>query len=121
MTDGVTDNLSDAEICDTLRSPLAAGEPAAALAQVLASCAHAASLETHRNTPFTEGARRQGFNYPGGKPDDVTVLCVKIVDDDAVFNDTSLGESREAASPAEDKCHGTDPLGRRARSSRSKL
>jgi serine/threonine protein phosphatase PrpC len=80
MTDGVSDNLSDAKICEALRSPLASGKEAAALAQELASLAHTASQQTHGETPFAASARKQGLSFPGGKPDDVTVLCVRVLD-----------------------------------------
>jgi protein phosphatase PTC7 len=80
MTDGVSDNLSDEDICEALRSPLAAGEEAAALAQALASLARTASQQPLGETPFAVSARKQGFSFPGGKPDDVTVLCVRVLD-----------------------------------------
>ena len=79
VTVGVGDNLSDGEICEALCAPLASGEPAAALAQTLASLAHAASQQQTRNTPFAQGAKQHGFAYPGGKPDDITVLCVRVL------------------------------------------
>lgn len=80
MTDGVSDNLSDGEICEALCAPLASGETAAALAQTLASLAFTASQQQTRDTPFAQGARQHGYAYPGGKPDDVTVLCVRVLD-----------------------------------------
>lgn len=93
MTDGVSDNLSDAEICEALRSPLASGQEAAALAQTLASLASTASQQLHRETPFGVSARKQGFSFPGGKPDDVTVLCVRVLE----AGESVRGESNGAS------------------------
>ena len=81
-TDGVSDNLSDAEICEALLAPLVAGKSAAELAQVLAALAHAASLDPRRSSPFAQAASKQGLAFPGGKPDDVTVLCVRVLTDE---------------------------------------
>uniref|UniRef100_A0A7S0JJQ4 Protein phosphatase n=1 Tax=Calcidiscus leptoporus TaxID=127549 RepID=A0A7S0JJQ4_9EUKA len=79
-TDGCFDNLFDNEITELLAPEHRAGLPAAHLATLLGRAARAASLQTTRRTPFSASAREHGYNFPGGKVDDVTVLCVRILD-----------------------------------------
>mmetsp|Transcript_9604 Transcript_9604/g.30372 ORF Transcript_9604/g.30372 Transcript_9604/m.30372 type:complete len:261 (+) Transcript_9604:12-794(+) len=80
VTDGVTDNLSERQICEALAGPLARGDSARSLAAALAASAHEASLQPGRSSPFAAAAQNAGLSHSGGKPDDVTVLCVRVLD-----------------------------------------
>ena len=100
-TDGVLDNLFDEEIAELLASAVqgdlagaaAAVAPSAGvgadasavwpsashLANLVAASARAASVSKTRNTPFAVGAAENGYTMPGGKVDDITVVCVKVL------------------------------------------
>ena len=94
-TDGVLDNLFDEEIAEILAKAAYEGidslkggsEPAAEviapsaaeLAELIALYARHASLQQTRRTPFAVGAAQAGYQMPGGKVDDVTVVCIKVL------------------------------------------
>ena len=78
-TDGLIDNLSEDEILRCVSGPLADGRPAMHLAESLVSAARAASMSATRQTPFSQSALQHGYDFPGGKPDDTTVICVKVL------------------------------------------
>ena len=97
-TDGLLDNLFDSEIAriithghedhsdeggqraadaDATPPPRSAKE----VAELVAVRARRASLQSKRTTPFSVAAKVEGYNMPGGKLDDVTVICVKVTED----------------------------------------
>lgn len=78
-TDGVWDNLFDSRLCELLGElPLDATAPT--LAQAIAAEARAASLRRDWQSPFALAASRHfGQPHEGGKLDDVTVVCVKVL------------------------------------------
>lgn len=75
-TDGLWDNLFDNEILELLATP---STPEAA-AERIAAAAYARSKERRARTPFAVHARQQGYFFPGGKQDDITVLVVQFGD-----------------------------------------
>jgi protein phosphatase PTC7 len=77
-TDGVYDNLFDAELAKLLGS--ARGCSATTLATEVAICARKSSRSRTARTPFSVAASETGHNMPGGKMDDVGIICVKVVD-----------------------------------------
>ena len=98
-TDGLLDNLFDSEIARIIthgreedhsdesgqRAAEADATPpprsAKEVAELVAVRARRASLQSKRTTPFSEAAKVEGYNMPGGKLDDVTVICVKVTED----------------------------------------
>ena len=78
-TDGVWDNLFDSRLCELL-GELPPDATAPALAQAIAAEARAASLRRDWQSPFALAAsRHDGQSHEGGKLDDVTVVCVKVL------------------------------------------
>ena len=78
-TDGVWDNLFDSRLCELL-GELPPDATAPALAQAIAAEARAASLRRDWQSPFALAAsRHDGQPHEGGKLDDVTVVCVKVL------------------------------------------
>ena len=82
-TDGVFDNLFDDEIAALLAPPLASGDSAQQLAEHVARSAVAAAVHPTRRTPFAASARAHGYKHDGGKLDDVTVVCVRVIEAEA--------------------------------------
>lgn len=100
-TDGVFDNLHDREICqlaDCTVSPFEAGQmldlrsgklvdggigreatDPAKVAQAIAQAAHYRSRDECARTPFSLCAREAGYDYLGGKMDDITVVAAWVV------------------------------------------
>jgi len=85
-TDGCFDNLFDDEISSLLEPVLRAERDASHLASLLGEAARTASLQTKRRTPFSASAKEHGYFFPGGKVDDVTVICVRILARDAAVD-----------------------------------
>lgn len=97
-SDGLFDNLHDAEICDfidlsitpmearqvfvesagTLRGPGSSSDPGA-LATTIAHAAYHRACDTTAATPFSACAQSQGIAHRGGKLDDITVICAWVV------------------------------------------
>lgn len=80
-TDGVFDNLFDGEIASLITSASAEGGEATAevIASLVAKRARETSTNTRSTTPFSKEAAAHGWNMPGGKVDDTTVVCVKVL------------------------------------------
>ena len=78
-TDGLIDNLSESDIARCVSKPLAAGSSAKVIADTLASTALAASLDPKRNGPFAKSAFELGYDFGGGKSDDITVVCARVL------------------------------------------
>ena len=82
-TDGVFDNHFDDEMAALLAPPLASGDSAQQLAEHVARSAVAAAVHPTRRTPFSASARSHGYKHDGGKLDDVTVVCVRVIEAEA--------------------------------------
>jgi len=97
-SDGLFDNLHDAEICDfvdlaitplearqvyaqaagTLRGPGSSTDPGA-LATTIAHAAYHRACDPSATTPFSICARSNSIPHNGGKLDDITVICAWVV------------------------------------------
>lgn len=76
-TDGLWDNLFDDDIIDILAS--APSDPAT-IAQLIARQAHIVANDKDIISPFSKSARSNGYPLAtGGKLDDITVLCARVV------------------------------------------
>ena len=67
-------------LCALLDEAVEAGAGAAAIAEAVAEEARAAGARSDWQSPFAAAARKYGFSHSGGKLDDVTVVCVKVLD-----------------------------------------
>ncbi|GFR39752.1 hypothetical protein Agub_g236 [Astrephomene gubernaculifera] len=75
-TDGLLDNLSDAEIAREVAVCRSHGSGPSVIAHRLARLAFEASYDKSRSTPYSTAASEHfDMVYSGGKPDDITVLC----------------------------------------------
>ena len=81
-TDGLWDNLHDAEVSAIVRSELQAGRGAAGAAKKIAEAAHIRGADPRADTPFARGALAARVPFRGGKMDDCTVV-VSIVQEEA--------------------------------------
>jgi len=72
-TDGVHDNLFDADVVRCL-----VGTDVAAAAKCIAMAAYAASKNHSVLTPFSVNSGAEGYVYHGGKPDDITCLVAIV-------------------------------------------
>lgn len=70
----------DERLCALLDEAVEAGAGAAAIAEAVAEEARAAGARSDWQSPFAAAARKYGFSHSGGKLDDVTVVCVKVLD-----------------------------------------
>mmetsp|Transcript_13330 Transcript_13330/g.22137 ORF Transcript_13330/g.22137 Transcript_13330/m.22137 type:complete len:274 (-) Transcript_13330:155-976(-) len=71
-TDGCFDNLFDSELIALIQQ--SQGASASHLATTLAYAARETSLHPAHRTPFAASSALAGYDFPGGKPDDITVL-----------------------------------------------
>lgn len=74
-SDGLLDNVSDAEVLAAVEKVKAEHGKPPQLAQLLAKMAFETSLDRKKSTPYSKAAT-EAFDmvYTGGKPDDITVL-----------------------------------------------
>jgi len=92
-TDGMYDNVSPEEVCDILSNldfKTEIDDVCNDIDEVLGKTAHVLALEAseaqadrERMTPFAVSARAHGFNFAGGKPDDITIV-VSLVQKETV-------------------------------------
>jgi protein phosphatase PTC7 len=76
-TDGLWDNLFDEDIIDVIAN--APSDPAT-IAQLIARQAHIVANDKDIISPFSKSARSNGYPLAtGGKLDDITVLCARVV------------------------------------------
>lgn len=76
-TDGLWDNLFDEDIIDIVAN--APSDPAT-IAQLIARQAHIVANDKDIISPFSRSARSNGYPLAtGGKLDDITVVCARIV------------------------------------------
>lgn len=78
-TDGLFDNLCEADICTVLSERDA--KPAQHIADSLAYVAQRFSFDPKHKSPFEIEAARQGIDFQGGKVDDITVVVLKLCAD----------------------------------------
>ncbi|KAG0533974.1 hypothetical protein BDA96_04G238800 [Sorghum bicolor] len=80
-TDGLFDNVFDAEIERIVRMGTALGFAPKNMAEVMAAFAFEAATCRDRDTPYSSACRTQPGRKPfiGGKPDDITVVVAYIV------------------------------------------
>ncbi|KAF6166604.1 hypothetical protein GIB67_005466 [Kingdonia uniflora] len=77
-TDGLFDNLFSNEITAVVVHAIKAGLEPQVVAQSIASIARKRAEDTHHDTPFSSAAQNAGFQYHGGKLDDITVVVSYI-------------------------------------------
>ena len=81
-TDGVGDNLFPEEIVSIVGEGLTLGKSEAEIATRIAQVASGRANSATGRSPFEQSARQNGYEYSGGKLDDITVV-VAIVEPNA--------------------------------------
>ena len=74
-TDGLWDNVYDADILEILQG----GASPTEMVERLAKLAVRMGEKLTGNSPFSDRGLQHGLNYPGGKMDDVTVIIARVV------------------------------------------
>lgn len=78
-TDGLFDNLYTNEITAVVVHAVREGLEPQVTAQKIAAMASQRAHDRNRQTPFSTAALEVGFQYYGGKLDDITVVVSYIV------------------------------------------
>jgi protein phosphatase PTC7 len=81
-TDGLFDNLFDAQIVDLLRPFLRDRDDILdpqLIAELLAQEAEKWSFKPDYMSPFAKSAHAHFYDFRGGKPDDITVIVSQIM------------------------------------------
>lgn len=73
-TDGLFDNLYDADITEVVVNAVEAGLGPLMTAQKIAALAQQRAMDPTNPSPFSDAAKEAGFEYHGGKLDDITVV-----------------------------------------------
>ncbi|XP_015061529.1 probable protein phosphatase 2C 55 [Solanum pennellii] len=73
-TDGLFDNLYDADITEVVVHAVEAGLGPQMTAKKIAALAQQRAMDTTKPSPFSDAAKEAGFEYHGGKLDDITVV-----------------------------------------------
>ncbi|GMR42310.1 hypothetical protein PMAYCL1PPCAC_12505, partial [Pristionchus mayeri] len=76
-TDGVWDNLPEDILLGELTS-LKEGAHVQQVCNSLALIARRLSMDESLDSPFSIRARREGYDFPGGKPDDITLILILV-------------------------------------------
>ncbi|CAN4102734.1 unnamed protein product [Withania somnifera] len=79
-TDGLFDNLYDEDISVVVFEAMEAGLGPQMTAQRIAELAQLRAMDQTKSSPFSDGAREAGFEYHGGKLDDITVVVSYIME-----------------------------------------
>ena len=86
-TDGVWDNLYEAEMLNIIKSPTGADASATAsttspelLARAISEASHVHGKDERFLSPFAVNAASHGLSFSGGKLDDVTVVVSRVCD-----------------------------------------
>lgn len=79
-TDGLFDNLYDEDISGVVFEAMGAGLGPLMTAQRIAELAQLRAMDQTKSSPFSDGAREAGFDYHGGKLDDITVVVSYITE-----------------------------------------
>ncbi|XP_059284161.1 probable protein phosphatase 2C 55 [Lycium ferocissimum] len=77
-TDGLFDNLFDDDISGVVIQAMESSLGPQMTAQRIAELAQQRAMDQTRSSPFSDGAREAGFEYNGGKLDDITVVVSYI-------------------------------------------
>lgn len=80
-TDGLFDNVFADEVARLASLSKARGDGPAEAAEVVAAFARRRAADTEAATPFAVAAQAMGYNYRGGKMDDITVVVGFIEED----------------------------------------
>merc|ERR1711920_246981 len=80
-TDGLLDNVYQKDITEIAWTLFKKGESPREVAKALTIKARVDSHNETWNSPFAAGAAEAGLFFPGGKPDDITVVVAYVVDD----------------------------------------
>ena len=92
-TDGLFDNVFADEVARLASLSKARGDGPAEAAEVVAAFARRRAADTEAATPFAVAAQAMGYNYRGGKMDDITVVVGFIED----LSSSSSREKQEEA------------------------
>lgn len=96
-TDGLWDNLFDEDILEVVAN--APSDPAT-IAQLIARQAHIVANDKDIISPFSKSARSNGYPLAtGGKLDDITVLCARVVLSYVDYGDLNSGIEPMALAP----------------------
>ncbi|GMT19149.1 hypothetical protein PFISCL1PPCAC_10446 [Pristionchus fissidentatus] len=76
-TDGLWDNLPEEVLLRELTA-LANGADVQQVCNSIALCARRLSFDESHESPFSIRARQHGYDYPGGKPDDITLILILV-------------------------------------------
>lgn len=98
-TDGLYDNMPDKEIVGLA----ARADGPMELADALGETAMANSLDDGYVSPFMMAATKAGVKWKGGKVDDVTIVVIKIRDDESIKPLTLLSTLPDLEVPVEEK------------------
>lgn len=79
-TDGLFDNLYDEDINVVVFEATEAGLEPQMTAQRIAELAQLRAMDHTKSSPFSDGAREAGFDFHGGKLDDITVVVSYITE-----------------------------------------
>ncbi|CAJ0942861.1 unnamed protein product, partial [Mesorhabditis belari] len=77
-TDGLWDNVPEQTVIEQLRL-LSGPAEISKVCNSLALTARRLAFDSRTQSPFSKKALAQGYNYPGGKPDDITLVLLLIV------------------------------------------
>lgn len=77
-TDGLFDNMNDKDIVAVVEQE----EDEMMMAEKLGEMASTRSVDTKFASPFMLAAKKAGVKWKGGKADDITVICLRVVEDD---------------------------------------
>lgn len=100
FTDGLRDNLHDREIRHVTECALPPGvsqlvglpeykTAPESIAKALALAAFERSVDHKAMVPFAKACRKSGYDYEGGKEDDITVVAAWVVQDEPLFHSES--------------------------------
>ncbi|KAJ8532590.1 hypothetical protein K7X08_012513 [Anisodus acutangulus] len=78
-TDGLFDNLYDEDISGVVIQAMEAGLEPQMTAQRIAELAQQRAMDQTKSSPFSDGAREAGFEYHGGKLDDISVVVSYVM------------------------------------------
>lgn len=73
-TDGLFDNLYDTDITEVVVHAVETGLGPQMTAQKIAALAQQRAMDPTKPSPFSDAAKEAGFEYHGGKLDDITVV-----------------------------------------------
>ncbi|KAK4341836.1 hypothetical protein RND71_037652 [Anisodus tanguticus] len=78
-TDGLFDNLYDEDISGVVIQAMEAGLEPQMTAQRIAELAQQRAMDQTKSSPFSDGAREAGFEYHGGKLEDISVVVSYVM------------------------------------------